>query len=410
MAYRDGRCMNDLYCSLASAKQTVQVPVGSLFVCPQCGKELVVPPAERKRNLTAPVLIAVGGLVVGAGALFAAGSMIGGKAPAGHATAEPPVAGTKPRVVAPVQTAQGGTPAPVVAVATPPATAGASPAPGSAVPTASVAASAAVPATAEPRAAVSAAPPASTSAPAVAASQPPAAPAQAYAAAVPPPPRSQPAPKPAPAMQLAMLQTPSPAQQAAADAQARAKAAAEAKRAELAQAAADRQKKQLLLQAQEQKRKLLAAKEAEAAERAKQEETARATQEAARQAALRQAAADAAAREAARAARPAPPPKLAAAPAGPTRGFSSRPLSGGTPVYPAAYEAEGRPGRVTVACLISASGTPSGCHVVGSQGGVAFNNAALNWLRSGEVRFAPILHNGEAVSEEHSWSISFQPQ
>jgi hypothetical protein len=62
-----------------------------------------------------------------------------------------------------------------------------------------------------------------------------------------------------------------------------------------------------------------------------------------------------------------------------------------------------------VSCLITESGAPSGCHVVSAQGGVGFSNAALGWLRSGEVRFRPILRNGEPTSEEHSWSMSFEP-
>jgi hypothetical protein len=47
--------------------------------------------------------------------------------------------------------------------------------------------------------------------------------------------------------------------------------------------------------------------------------------------------------------------------------------------------------------------------VVASQGGVGFNNAVMSWLRSGQVRFAPILRNGEPTSEVHSWSMTFEP-
>jgi len=59
MAYRAGRCTNDLYCSLASGKQNLQIPVDSLFVCPQCGKPLTAPSAD-KRSFSTPALLAVG--------------------------------------------------------------------------------------------------------------------------------------------------------------------------------------------------------------------------------------------------------------------------------------------------------------------------------------------------------------
>jgi TonB family protein len=240
-----------------------------------------------------------------------------------------------------------------------------------------------------------------------------------------PPPVQQTAPAPANPIQLAMVQTQAPPPQtppaAAAQATAQATAQAEeaasrqahaaelARRAALAQAALDKQK-QAQLQAQDLRRKAQLAKaEAQAEDRAKQEaEAARVAQ------AQLAAAAQARAAQLAAAAKPAPAPVKVAtvqppAPKGPTRGFSATPISGGAPSYPSAYESDGRVGRVTVSCLITSSGSPSGCHVVSSQGGIGFNNAALSWLHSGEVRYAPILRDGEPRSEEHSWSISFQP-
>jgi TonB family protein len=95
--------------------------------------------------------------------------------------------------------------------------------------------------------------------------------------------------------------------------------------------------------------------------------------------------------------------------AGPTRGFTPRPLEGGAPSYPAAYEGADKSGRVTVKCRIEASGAPTGCQVVGSYGGRAFDTSVLNWLGSGHVRFAPILHNGQAAAETHQWNVNFQP-
>ncbi len=94
---------------------------------------------------------------------------------------------------------------------------------------------------------------------------------------------------------------------------------------------------------------------------------------------------------------------------GPTRGFLPQPAQGGAPSYPAAYEGGDRTGRVTVKCRIEASGSPTGCNVVASHGGRAFDMSVLNWLGSGRVRFAPILHNGQATAETHEWSVNFQP-
>ena len=176
--------------------------------------------------------------------------------------------------------------------------------------------------------------------------------------------------------------------------------------------ASERQKK-LQLQAQELKKKQLLAKAAaDLQAKAKQEAfAAKAAQDAADQAAQAQQAARA--REAANAretaARAEATRRLEAVPTGPTRGFSPAAVAGGSPAYPSAYENEGRVGKVTVSCLITESGAPSGCHIVSAQGGAGFSNAAMGWLRSGEVRFRPILRNGEPKSEEHSWSMSFEP-
>jgi TonB family protein len=207
-----------------------------------------------------------------------------------------------------------------------------------------------------------------------------------------------------------MMQTPAPRTpaQVQADAQTKilaqqaagkqARAAEQARRAEAAQQLQQRQQ-----QAQDQRHKMQLAKaQADADAKARQQaEAARVAQ------------AEAQAANAAKARQEAAAPKVAdAAPhtaAGPTREFSSRPISGGSPAYPSAYESNSRTGRVTVSCLITESGSPSGCHVLSSQGGIGFNNAVLSWLRSGQVRFAPILRNGEARAEQHSWSMTFEP-
>jgi hypothetical protein len=96
--------------------------------------------------------------------------------------------------------------------------------------------------------------------------------------------------------------------------------------------------------------------------------------------------------------------------AGPTRGFVPQPVSGGAPIYPAAYDGGDRKGAVTVSCRIEVTGAPTGCHVLHAVGGQAFAAEINTWLDSGRVRFAPIVHNGQAVAETHEWTVQFQPQ
>ncbi|HTZ71716.1 MAG TPA: TonB family protein, partial [Acetobacteraceae bacterium] len=92
-----------------------------------------------------------------------------------------------------------------------------------------------------------------------------------------------------------------------------------------------------------------------------------------------------------------------------SRDFSARPVHGGSPAYPSEYEEQGRSGVVGVGCRIETSGVPTGCHVTHVAGGEAFGNAVLDWLRSGRVRFAPILRNGQPVAETQSWNVTFSP-
>jgi TonB family protein len=388
MAYRTGRCTNDLYCSFASAKQNLQVPLESQFVCPQCGKPLSVPPPVKRAFTPGATLIISVLVVIGAGS-FAAGALLNRPAaPPAFATAAAHAA--IPAVVPPRPAA-----APA-SVPSPPASAAVVTAPPPALPP---------PVTAPPKAAPH------VTAPAVTVWAAPVAPTPAPVPPRPvPPPAVTPRAQTAPPVQLAMAQTPATAQlQAQLQAQARlqadaarqaARQAEQDKRAAAAQAAAQKQKL-LQLQAQDQKRRALLAKaQADAQARA-----------AAQAAAARQAGQQAApARLAAQqdAPKPAPPPP-APKHTGETRGFSSVPIEGGTPAYPDAYESDGRTGRVTVSCTISTSGSPGGCRVVASEGGVGFNNAVLGWLRSGRVRFAPILRDGKPQTETHSWSVNFQP-
>jgi protein TonB len=108
---------------------------------------------------------------------------------------------------------------------------------------------------------------------------------------------------------------------------------------------------------------------------------------------------------------PAPAPAPAPAPTssgGITQPFSSRPLSGGGPAFPASDDYVGKAGQVTVSCRIEEDGHPAGCNVVAARGGPAFKSSVLKWLNSGRVRYAPIIRNGQPVSEVHQWSVQFQ--
>ena len=374
MAYTTGRCINDLFCAAASSRQTLQVPVGSQFVCPQCGKALVEPSRETRGGMPL-VLLACGGLVL-AGALFAAGAMIGGGSAARNVSPE-----ARMTLAEPVRPESRPAP-PAVPLSLPP------PAPGLAAGAAPATAVLPHPAPAPPTLGREAAPVAAKP-PIVqlAMMQVPAGPLPQHQAQVP-------------------LRPPLPVQpQAQALAQAntarQARAAEQARRTQLALLAAQQQQKmaeiKATLQAQDFRRRAEQQKaQAEADTLARQ-------QEEASRAAQAQAAAASRLREA-QAAR-----KLASLPHGPTRGFSPTAISGGAPAYPADYEADGRSGRVTVSCLISQNGAPSLCHVVASRGGIGFSNAALGWLRGGQVRFAPVLRDGQAEAGEHSWTMDFQP-
>jgi len=91
------------------------------------------------------------------------------------------------------------------------------------------------------------------------------------------------------------------------------------------------------------------------------------------------------------------------------RGFSAVPIAGGEPPFPDSAESEGVRGLVRVTCSIQTNGTPVDCETNAVTGGYRFRNAIMSWLRSGAVRFAPILRHGQAVAEVHSWDIEFSP-
>ena len=91
----------------------------------------------------------------------------------------------------------------------------------------------------------------------------------------------------------------------------------------------------------------------------------------------------------------------------PDRAFDPRPVTGGAPAYPDDYVHRHPAGRVTVSCTIAANGQPAGCRALQVAGGKEFAGAALAWLRSGQVRFAPIVRHGAAVAETARWTLAF---
>jgi len=103
---------------------------------------------------------------------------------------------------------------------------------------------------------------------------------------------------------------------------------------------------------------------------------------------------------------PAPAPAL---PQGENRPFRAVPIAGGEPDYPQEYADEARAGAVTISCTIQTTGIPSGCHVVSVEGGNGFSRAVLRWIGTGQVRYAPVLRNGQAVAEPHQWVVHFKP-
>ncbi len=404
MAYTTGRCMNDLYCAAASGRQLLQIPMGNQFVCPQCGKPLAEPASER-RAISSPVMLICCGLVAAGGALFAIGSVIGPPAPAAAGRPGPAPAGLA-NVAAPGAPMH--TDDVAVETAVPPAAASAAPGygalsetaketplprgsiaranisgePGSEVPPATIRlAMMQRPAKDEAR-------PTPTPAPALVQRPSPAV-VQRLSQGASAPPVHAPAPAPAQTqLQAQALEHATLAKQA--------RAAESARRAKAAQQA-DQQK--MLAQQAEDERSRVETQHIEA----QAEEAANQRLEAAR---AEQAALEARQRQAAEARKIA---VAAALPKGPTRGFSPHVVAGGAPGYPADFESEGRIGHVTVSCLITQNGTPRGCHVMSSQGGAAFDRSVLGWLGSGQVRFAPILHDGAPQAEEHSWTMNFEP-
>ena len=72
MATTRGRCVKSDYCSLASLRRDIEVPIGKDFVCPECGSPLSAPPMQAGGGLSRTVaLLGAACLLVGAGGVGA---------------------------------------------------------------------------------------------------------------------------------------------------------------------------------------------------------------------------------------------------------------------------------------------------------------------------------------------------
>ncbi len=91
------------------------------------------------------------------------------------------------------------------------------------------------------------------------------------------------------------------------------------------------------------------------------------------------------------------------------RGFSAEPIAGGEPAFPDSAQNQRITGLVRVTCRIETNGAPDDCQASAVRGGRNYSNAVSSWLKSGSVRFAPILERGQPMAEIRSWDIEFSP-
>ncbi len=112
MAYTLGRCTNVDYCSLASAKRDIEVPIGEEFVCPECARPLRTPPTrEPSGGLNLAVAGGVAALVLICGGVYAGYRLSRGQAPAAVAPAAVAPAAVAPAAPKPAQATPAAPPA-----------------------------------------------------------------------------------------------------------------------------------------------------------------------------------------------------------------------------------------------------------------------------------------------------------
>ena len=79
-----------------------------------------------------------------------------------------------------------------------------------------------------------------------------------------------------------------------------------------------------------------------------------------------------------------------------------------SPVYPKAYAAGARSGKVCINCALNAARCLPDGHVL-QVGGVAFGQSSLAWLEQPGLHFSPMMLNGKAVAGRHSFILKFEP-
>ncbi len=103
MAYTRGRCTNLDYCSLAAARQDIEVKVGEDFICPECAKPLRPPPTRQGGGGATNLAIAGGAVAL---------LLIGGGIYAGYRLSSSSAASARTAMLAPVAATPAAAPRP----------------------------------------------------------------------------------------------------------------------------------------------------------------------------------------------------------------------------------------------------------------------------------------------------------
>ena len=91
--------------------------------------------------------------------------------------------------------------------------------------------------------------------------------------------------------------------------------------------------------------------------------------------------------------------------AGATPVFDGVPVAGGKPVFPLSLGAVSGTNKNIADCFIAADGSPHNCRILGGGGSHLFSDAALDWLRSGKVKFE--LASPDSAGKRHIFYVQF---
>jgi len=89
----------------------------------------------------------------------------------------------------------------------------------------------------------------------------------------------------------------------------------------------------------------------------------------------------------------------------PDTDVSEVPIGGATAQYPQQMMDDDRQGSAQVECIVGTDGKTSGCQLIGTKGGAAFGDSALQFAQTQTYR--PAMHNGVAVEKRKIWNIVF---